>query len=63
MESSEFTMSHEDFPALPGSNPVAAAAAAAAAAATAANSSQVRLYVIVWGDALDIFFCDLFKYV
>ena len=42
MESSEFTMSHEDFPALPGSNPVAAAAAAAAAAANQLNSNQVK---------------------
>ena len=42
MESSEFTMSHEDFPALPGSNPVAAAAAAAAAAANQLNSNQVQ---------------------
>ena len=47
MESSEFTMSHEDFPALPGSNPVAAAAAAAAAAANQLNSNQVRKWIML----------------
>jgi len=49
MESSEFTMSHEDFPALPGSNPVAAAAAAAAAAANQLNSNQDPLMAMGGG--------------